>query len=412
MKTVLLRLTGFAVLPLLSLVTPLLLLPVIASIVGSQGISSVISGQAIGTFSATVLLWGWNVDGPVAIARATGSRDRGAIYLRSVRTRLLLMVGILPLSALIAAMVAVPGFRAEAVAMCWAVGLSGLSPAWFCIGVGQPRLLALYDTVPRFLATAVAAPVLLMSHQLWHYTVLLAAATVFALVDFHRRHSPGGRWLPLDVRESLGELKGQAKTAGISLAGNAYASTPAPIATATTAPQASGSLATADTLYRFGLFTVVALGNAFQSWTIERGAPNPVRRHLTAIWAHAGLGLVGALVLTVAGPTASGLLFAGKVQASTELCALYGLAFVFLSASTPFIRNLLIPAGRQSQVLRWTLISALVGVAAMIWAGANGNAPGIALGMALSEAVLFVALLIPGLKLLREEERAQDHAFE
>lgn len=408
MKTVLLRLTGFAVLPLLSLITPLLLLPVIASIVGAEGISSVISGQAIGTFAATVLLWGWNVDGPVAIARAADSHERGAIYLRSVRTRLLLMVAVLPLSGLVAALVAVPGFRAEAIAMSWAVGLTGLSPAWFCIGVGQPRLLAVYDTVPRFLATAAAAPVLLLGHQLWHYTALLAVATVLALIDFHRRYSPGGQWLPVDVRESLRGLKGQAKTAGISLAGNAYASTPAPIATATTAPQASGSLATADTLYRFGLFTVVALGNAFQSWTIERDAANPVRRHLTAIWAHAGLGVGGALVLTVAGPLASSLLFAGKMQASTELCAYYGLAFVFLSASTPFIRNLLIPAGRQSQVLRWTLISALVGVASMVWAGATGNAPGIALGMALSEAVLFVALLIPGLKLLREE-RASEH---
>ncbi len=47
MKTVLARLTGFSILPLLSLVTPLLLLPVIASIVGSGGIASVVSGQAI-----------------------------------------------------------------------------------------------------------------------------------------------------------------------------------------------------------------------------------------------------------------------------------------------------------------------------------------------------------------------------
>jgi O-antigen/teichoic acid export membrane protein len=411
MKTVLLRLSGFAVLPLLSLITPLLLLPVIASIVGAEGISSVISGQAIGTFAATVLLWGWNVDGPVAIARAADAHARGVIYLRSVRTRLLLMIVVMPLAGVVAAAVAVPEFRGEAAAMSWAVALAGLSPAWFCIGVGQPRLLALYDTVPRFLATAAAAPVLLLTQQLWHYTVLLGIATLLALVLFHRAYSAGGQWLPVDLRESLGQLKGQAKTAGISLAANAYASTPTPIATATTAPQASGSLATADTLYRFGLFTVVALGNAFQGWTIERNVANRTRRHLTAIWSHAGLGVLGALILTLAGPFASSLLFAGKAQASTELCAYYGLSFIFLSASTPFIRNLLIPAGRQSQVLRWTLISAVLGVGAMIWAGASGNAPGIALGMALSEAVLFAALLIPGLKLLREE-RASDLAFQ
>jgi hypothetical protein len=39
----------------------------------------------------------------------------------------------------------------------------------------------------------------------------------------------------------------------------------------------------------------------------------------------------------------------------------------------------------------------------MIYAGAIGNAPGIALGMALSEAILFVTLLIPGSRLLAKE---------
>lgn len=409
MKTVLLRLSGFAVLPLLSLITPLLLLPVVSTVVGGEGISSVISGQAIGTFAATVLLWGWNVDGPVAIARAADSRERGLIYLRSIRTRLLLLVAVLPLAAVVAAVVAVPQFRLEAAAMCWAVALTGMSPAWFCIGVGQPRLLALYDTIPRFLATVVAAPVLLLTQQLWSYTALLALATLGSLVGFHRAFAAPGAWLPLSMRATLADLRNQGKTAGISLAGSAYASTPAPIATATTPPQASGSLATADTLYRFGLFTVIALGNAFQSWTIERDATNRRRRHLAAIWAHAGLGVAGAVILTLAGPFVSSLLFAGQAQASTLLCAYYGIAFVFLSASTPFIRNLLIPAGRQSTVLRWTLVSAVFGVAVMLWAGAAGNVPGIAMGMALSEAVLFVALLIPGLKLL-PEERAPDHA--
>lgn len=409
MKTVLLRLSGFAVLPLLSLITPLLLLPVVSTVVGGEGISSVIAGQAIGTFAATVLLWGWNVDGPVAIARAADNRERGLIYLRSIRTRLLLLVAVLPLAGVVAAVVAVPQFRLEAAAMCWAVALTGMSPAWFCIGVGQPRLLAFYDTIPRFLATVAAAPVLLLTQQLWSYTALLALATLGSLVGFHRAFAAPGAWLPLSLRGTLADLRSQGKTAGISLAGSAYASTPAPIATATTAPQASGSLATADTLYRFGLFTVIALGNAFQSWTIERDATNRRRRHLAAIWAHAGLGVVGAVILTLAGPFVSSLLFAGQAQASTLLCAYYGIAFVFLSASTPFIRNLLIPAGRQSTVLRWTLVSAVFGVAVMLWAGAAGNAPGIALGMALSEAVLFFALLIPGLKLL-PEERAPDHA--
>lgn len=400
MKTVLLRLSGFTFLPLLSLVTPLLLLPIISGFVGAEGISSVISGQAIGIFGATVLLWGWNIDGPVAIARAAGNRERGAIYLASIRTRILLMLLIVPLVVVLSAMIAAPGFRADAVSMALASVLTGMSPAWFCIGMGQPKMLAIFDTVPRFLATAASAPLLMLTHQLWNYTAILAVATVLSLVLFHRRLSPSGAWLPTDVRATLGEIKAQGHTASINMAGNAYASTPTPIATATTSAAASGALATADTLYRFGLFTIVALGNAFQSWTIESGISNTRQRHVMAIWSHVILGVVGAAILTVAGPTVSAILFAGQIQASTELCFYYGVSFVFLSASTPFIRNLLIPAGERALILRWTLVSAVFGVAVMLVSGFAGNAVGIAMGMALSEALLFVSLLFPALRVL------------
>jgi O-antigen/teichoic acid export membrane protein len=403
MKTVLLRLSGFTVLPLLSLITPLLLLPVISGFVGASGISSVISGQAIGTFGATVLMWGWNVDGPVAIARAADARGRGAIYLASIRTRIVLMFLVVPVAAAVSAAVSTPGFRAEAISMSLASVLAGMSPAWFCIVIVKTRLLALFDTVPRFLATTLSAPLLLLTHQLWNYTAILAVATIAALVMFHRRLSPEGHWLPTNVRATIGEIKDQLHTAGINLAGNAYASTPTPIATATTPAAASGALATADTLYRFGLFTVIALGNAFQSWTIEAGAVDTRRRQFLAIWGHAILGVAGAAILTLLGPTVSGILFAGQIQATTLVCFYYGIAFAFLSASTPFIRNLLIPAGEKALILRWTLVSAVLGVAAMLVSGLSGNAAGVALGMALSEALLFLTLLAPAIRILDGE---------
>ena len=409
MKTVLLRLSGFTFLPLLSLVTPLLLLPIISGIVGPGGISSVIAGQSIGIFGATVLMWGWNIDGPVAIARAADAHQRGNIYLSSIRTRIALMFLVIPLVAAIAAAVAAPDFRSEAISMALASVLAGMSPAWFCIGTGQPKLLAIFDTVPRFLATALSAPLLLLTHQLWNYTLVLAAATLISLIFFHRRLQPSDSWLPRNVRTTFGEIKMQGHTAGINLAGNAYASTPTPIATATTSVAASGALATADTLYRFGLFTVVALGNAFQSWTIEPGADDTRRRHVVAIWAHAILGVVGAGILTALGPAVSSILFAGKIQASTELCFYYGVAFAFLSASTPFIRNLLIPAGQRALILRWTLVSAVFGVATMLVSGFSGNAVGIAIGMALSEVLLFFALLIPAMRVLNHEKASREN---
>jgi O-antigen/teichoic acid export membrane protein len=116
--------------------------------------------------------------------------------------------------------------------------------------------------------------------------------------------------------------------------------------------------------------------------------------------AHAALGLAGGIFLTLFGPWVSGVMFGEAVRADTLTCLYYGVSFFFISSSTPLIRNVLIPAGRQKSVLMWTAISAVVGVLLMVAAGMAANVPGIALGMAVSEAILFLGLLIPSLRIL------------
>lgn len=400
MRTVLLRLSGFTLLPLLGLVMPLLLLPVLAQVVGAQGWASTLAGQAIGTFASTIVLWGWNVEGPILIAKTTGQPERAEIYARSVRTRLLTLAVVAPLGLLIAGSNAQPGFAQTSMAMALAITLQGLSPAFYGIGAGSPPLLAIYDTFPRFVAVLVSVPLLLITNSVWVYPAVQGLTMGIALVIFHRRHAAGTAWFPSDLRDTVGQIWRQRKVAGFQLAGNAYAATPIPIANATV-PLTAGPLATTDQLYRYGLFAAVALGNALQGWTLEPGVTDRRRRLAAAIWAHLGLGVVGLVVLTLAGPPVSRIISAGKVPASTELCLLYGVAFLAISSSTPFIRNLLIPAGRDGLVLGATIISAVFGVATMIIAGLLDSVPGVAAGMALSEIVLVMLLLGPGLRLLR-----------
>lgn len=398
------RLAGFAVLPLLALVMPLVLLPVMRGIVPDVGWASVLAGQSIGTMAAAVILWGWNVDGTVAVAQTTDAAARAEIYARSLRTRLLLSALVIPVALVIAFLVAGPGFAGPSMAMALGYALAGMSPAWFGIGAGRPLLLGLHDTLPRFLAIVAAAPLLVVTQSLWPFPVLTGLALVISLVIFHRRHAPGTPWWPRSASRTLRELGAQRHTAAINLAGQIYAQTPTPIAQATAATPAltlaAGRLASTDVLYRLGLFSAVALGNAFQAWTLEPGAPDRRRRHLVAIAAHAVLGVAGVGVLVGLGPLISPFLSPGEAAATASLCLAYGLAFAFLSAATPLIRNLLIPAGRQPLVLRITLIAAAVGAAAMLAAGLSGWTLGVAYGMAASELVMLVLLLPPALGVL------------
>jgi len=397
---VLRRLTGFTVLPLLSLVTPFLLLPVVARVAGPAGWSSFVAGQAVGTVGATVVFWGWNVGGPVLVARASAA-ERAEVYAASLRTRYLLLLGVVPAVAVVSALVAQPGHRVDASAMAVATALLGLSPSWYGIGVGDPWLLFWYDTMPRVVAAVAGAAVVWATGLVWTYPALLALSVVVSLVAFRQRVVAavvGSS--PFPVSRSAGELRTHLGTAGINLAATAYASTPVPVTTVAFRPEVSSPFASADAAYRLGLFTVTAMGNAFQGWTLEHGTAGVERRsrHRAAFLAHLALGVVGGLLFAALGPWVTGFLFGPDVAAPRDVCVWYGVAFLFVSVSTPPIRNLLVPAGRVRLVLGWTLGSAVVGLLLMVGAALAGWSAGVAAGMAVSEAVLLAGLLVPALR--------------
>ena len=403
-RSVLRRLTGFTVLPLLSIVTPFLLMPVVARVAGPSGWSSFVAAQAVGTVGATVVFWGWNVGGPVLVAQASSAAERAEVYAASLRTRYLLLLGVVPAVAVVSALVAQPGHRVDASAMAVATSLLGMSPSWFGIGLGEPWLLFWYDTLPRVVAAVIGAGVVWATGLVWTYPVLLAVSVVVSLVAFRRRVAPAAVGVsPFPVSRSAGELRSHLGTAGINLAATAYASTPVPVVTVAFRPDVSSPFASADAAYRLGLFSVTALGNAFQGWTLG-GRSGGCR---AAVAAPGGvpvalvLGVVGGALFAALGPWVTGFVFGADVAAPRDVCVWYGVAFLFLSVSTPPIRNLLVPAGRVRLVLGWTLGSAVVGLVLMVGAAVAGWSAGVAAGMAVSEAVLLAGLLGPALRASR-----------
>jgi PST family polysaccharide transporter len=283
--------------------------------------------------------------------------------------------------------------------MATATSLLGLSPSWFGIGVGNPWLLFWYDTVPRVVAAIVGAVLVWASGVVWIYPVLLAVSIAVSLLAFRRRVTPEVLGTaPWPVRRAVGELRAHLGTAGVNLAATAYASTPVPVATLALRPEVSSRFASADAAYRLGLFAVTAMGNAFQGWTLEPDVADRRHRHRAALTSHVLLGVAGAVGFAALGPWVTGLVFGDAVAAPRDVCLWYGLSFLFLSASTPPIRNLLIPAGQVRLVFRWTLASAVVGLVVMVAAAVAGWTAGIAAGMAVSELVLLSGLSLPALR--------------
>lgn len=98
--------------------------------------------------------------------------------------------------SIIVSLVAHDGYRLDAITMAWATALTGFSPAWFGIGTGQPRILAVYDTLPRFCAALLSVPFILATGQIWIYGVLALLATIVASIAFQLRFGESGTWFP------------------------------------------------------------------------------------------------------------------------------------------------------------------------------------------------------------------------
>ncbi|WP_425956316.1 lipopolysaccharide biosynthesis protein [Xylanimonas sp. McL0601] len=395
------RLAGFFGIPLLSALAPFIILPFVSRIAGQTGWGDIVAAQAIGGFGAIAVTFGWGIFGPPAVAQTAAEHVRQRLYRDSLVVRGLATVFVLPVCLLITWAVVGPHHLTDSLLMAGALTLTGLLPSWYCIGIGQPMLMARYDVLPRLAAALVSVPLMLATHTIWPYPVLTTLALVLPTAMFTRRILAGYDASAEPHRSLWAVLRQTAATAGIDAAGNAYGSTPVPISTATLSPADGSAFSSADKLYRVGLTIVVtSIGNAFQGWVLDPAAADRRRRQLLAMGAHAVTGVLGLVFLATLGPWVTGLVFGTDVAAHRAAAAWYGVAFLFISLSTPLIRNLLIPSGRGRFVLAGTIASSILGLALMGWGAARHDATLIAFGLASSEVLLVALLAGPALRLL------------
>jgi O-antigen/teichoic acid export membrane protein len=390
-----LRMGGFTAIPLLSSFVPLLLLPALARVSGSTGWAAIGTGQALGTMGAVIVSWGWWLAGPVGYVSSADDRVRHQLFISSVQTRLLVSGAVVPLVFLAACLLSGHTWRLEAGMVAVAFAAAGLTPGWFCIAAGRPGKLAAYEAVPKMLATAAAGLIVITTHNVMAYPVLLVTATLGALAVFVVREIPRTDRHLQPLREIVSTLREQAPIVTSNAFGSAYSSTPMPIASALSPAASAASFSSGERFYRIAQFSIVALANGMQKWVLEADGHAALRRQRAAIWAHVSLGLAGALSIGILGPSLSRLLFGPTVQASYLTTVGFGVAFFFVSAATPFGRNLLIPSGRRARLLLGTSSGAIVGVPMMVAGYFLIGVGGIAVGLALSEALVFFILLQP-----------------
>jgi hypothetical protein len=320
------RLGGFLGLPLISAVAPFLVLPVLLSRVGTAAWVAIAVGQSVGTGAATVVLLGWPIVGPALVAEEP-QRQR-ALYTRSVVSRVSVLVLAAPIAMGIAAVLAPAQERGAAAAMALASSLTGLSASWFFVGTGHPGAIARWDTVPKVLATGLAALLVLLLRWTWLYPAVLAvtfAGLFLAVSARYWEHAPLSPY-----RTTVDVVRDQWTAAGASAQAAVNATLPLALLAAV-APSAVAGFAAIERIAKFTTFVLAPVGQAFQGWVAEP-APDQARRRRTALVVTVTAGVLLAAGFLLAAGLLLKLLFASRIEVPHlaivfEAGAIVGVAF-------------------------------------------------------------------------------------
>jgi PST family polysaccharide transporter len=400
------RLALFFVVPAIAAVSPLLVLPIVARAAGPAGWASAIAGESIGTVAAILIGYGWMSIGPALISIADDHR-RGALYRASLVVRLLVACVALPVMAVVCWLVADPGSIWLAVLMGLQGALIALSFTWFSAGVGRPRAIVFYDSIPRLVIAAASAVAILHGAPVELYPIAGIAVTLIgtSLFTWHVLRRYPAAW-PTRL-ELMGLYRSGAPVALNDVALSVYSSVPTPLVTLTAPAADAAGFASADKMLKLGQFIPMTLANALQTWIAEAHGAARSRRMRFALAAHGIVGILGWAGLGVLGAWASALLFGQAAASSTPVLLAMGLTFAFFSIRTSMTRHVLYPAGQAGPVVRATLLATAIGIPIMIGLALVIGPVGAAIGYALTEGAATALLARRCLHALHELDRAQ-----
>lgn len=266
--------------------------------------------------------------------------------------------------------------------------LQGFTFTWLQVGRGDPKPIAMYETLPRLAATCVAVAVTIWSANLFYYGIIMTVVSVSSLALYHKKTF--GRVLVFLVppaHTTSTALRLGFPAAIVATVSLGFSSLPLPLISATQSLLETSQFASAQKLYVYGLIVITATMDAVQAWVL-RG--NIADRHKKAAKVSFGMGLIGvfgALVLVVGGTFLTSLLFGSDVSSPQAVNMGFAIAYLASSMATVAVRLVLIPEGLSRIVLRNNVLAVLVGVALMSLGASTLGPVGVGFGLGVGQAV-------------------------
>jgi PST family polysaccharide transporter len=387
------RILSFGTSTLVTLLTPLFVLPVIAKATDASGWAALAIGQSIGVLLGLVVGLGWPVTGPVELARAS-RLDVATVFYESLLTRAGLLIAATVPAVVVAYIVSPAGRAGLVTATAVAFASMGLSSNWVAVGLGSVARFMLLESLPRLVVLLSAGLAIHFGASLYLYPAAIASASVagtclFVLFGVRPRR-PKRRLAAM----LCGRIRTQAAALATSLSAGAYSAGALLLVGLSTSVNQTAVMSSAQLIYGVGLYAIVALASAFQAWVVVADEKVSRARRIQAFSAHVILGVAGLAAYGLLTPLIARSLFGPELAPGHAVGLAYGAAFCAVSVGTSYAQHFLLPDGDVVGVLRATVVGAVVGVPAILVLAGLFGAPGGAAALALSEVVVAVTMAL------------------
>lgn len=270
---------------------------------------SVALGQAVGTFGAVVIGWGWTILGAMDVAKAHPS-ERMDIVRDSARPRLLIMALVAPLLAVFSAAIATD--RLTAALVCAGVCGNGLTLAWAFVGIQRPAGQLWSDVTPRAVLI-LSGGVLASLTSPWVFGVgLLSASLVAPGISGYVLKSMLGA--PRSARAAVRPLIKKYRVGLASdITASLYLTLPLVFLSHFGISQTSSYAAVerVQRILRNGFWPLIYFG---QGWALEKG-PRHVAKRVRTAWAlGVALGCLTGAAASLLLPRVASLLSGGSIS--------------------------------------------------------------------------------------------------
>jgi O-antigen/teichoic acid export membrane protein len=383
------RVLGFALIPITSAVAPLVALPSITREYGSEGWAAIAVGLATGTVAAAAAELGWGWNGPLRVARAS-ARSRQRTLALAATTRFFAMIILAPAAAVLAYFFSPTYAWAAAVAGAGA-SMLGLSMLWYFIGTGRPWLGILLDSAPRLVFAVGAATVIGLGHPLWLYgfiALIVPSLLAPGLALAYERVRPAdlARFNPSRIFRVVA-AQGRVSVARTLSAG--YIGVPVLLVGMVAPVQQLATFAAGDRVARMVLSGLTAAPNAFQRWVGQPSVPKERRKRAArAVAANACIGLAAGALSALLLPSAVDILFSKTVTLRWPEAAVLGGLIATVATSRAVGGIALAVAARQGALLASTIVGLVVGFPLVWYLGTFYGALGAFVAVLAAEAAV------------------------